>query len=158
MMKRNTFIVVLILLIFFVISFLTNILGPIIPDIIESFTLSIGLAGFLPFAFFVAYGVMSIPSGILMEKYSEKSLLLSAFLLAFAGAMLFAVLPTFGVALVSLFSIGVGMAMLQVVINPLLRQAGGEEHFAFNSVLAQLVFGAASFLSPLLYSYLVQNV
>ena len=157
-MKRNTFIVVLILLIFFVISFLTNILGPIIPDIIDSFTLSIGLAGFLPFAFFVAYGVMSIPSGILMEKYPEKSLLLLAFLLAFAGAMLFAVFPTFGIALISLFSIGVGMAMLQVVINPLLRQAGGEEHFAFNSVLAQLVFGAASFLSPLLYSYLVQNV
>ena len=158
MMKRNTFIVVLILLIFFVISFLTNILGPIIPDIIDSFTLSIGLAGFLPFAFFVAYGVMSIPSGILMERYPEKSLLLLAFLMAFAGAMLFAVFPTFGVALVSLFSIGVGMAMLQVVINPLLRQAGGEEHFAFNSVLAQLVFGSASFLSPLLYSYLVQNV
>src|SRR5690606_32546337 len=47
---------------------------------------------------------------------------------------------------------------LQVVINPLLRTAGGEEHFAFNSVLAQLSFGAASFLSPLLYSYLVLNI
>ncbi len=50
------------------------------------------------------------------------------------------------------------MAMLQVVINPLLRVAGGEEHFAFNSVLAQLFFGSASFLSPLMYSYLVQHV
>jgi fucose permease len=39
-----------------------------------------------------------------------------------------------------------------------LRTAGGEEHFAFNSVLAQLAFGAASFLSPLLYSYLVVNI
>jgi len=38
--------------------------------------------------------------------------------------------------------------MLQVAINPLLRVAGGEEHFAFNSVLAQLVFGLASFISP----------
>ena len=157
-MKRNTFIVILIFLIFFVIAFLSNILGPIIPDIIDSFDLSIGLAGFLPFAFFVAYGVMSIPSGLLVEKFSEKTLLIAAFLLAFAGAMLFAVFPTFGVALVSLFFIGIGMAMLQVIINPLLRQAGGEEHFAFNSVIGQLVFGAASFLSPLLYSYLVQNI
>jgi fucose permease len=47
------------------------------------------------------------------------------------------------------------MAMLQVVINPLLRTSGGEEHYAFNSVLAQLIFGLASFLSPLVYSYLV---
>ena len=50
------------------------------------------------------------------------------------------------------------MAMLQVAINPLLRQAGGEGNFAFYSVLAQLVFGSASFLSPQLYSYLVLNV
>jgi len=39
------------------------------------------------------------------------------------------------------------------VINPLLRTSGGEEHYAFNSVLAQLIFGAASFLSPMVYSY-----
>lgn len=157
-MKRNTLIVLLIFLIFFVISFLTNILGPLIPDIIDSFALSIGLAGFLPFAFFVAYGVMSIPSGILIEKYSEKTVTLAGFGLAFFAALLFALVPRFEIALLSLFSIGIGMAMLQVVINPLLRQAGGEEHFAFNSVLAQLFFGAASFLSPLLYSYLVNNL
>ncbi|WP_209330028.1 MFS transporter [Lunatimonas salinarum] len=157
-MKRNNLIVALILLIFFVISFLTNILGPIIPDIIESFTLSLGLAGFLPFAFFVAYAVMSIPSGILVEKYREKKVLAAAFIMAFAGALLFALIPSFGIALSSLFIIGIGMAMLQVVINPLLRTAGGDEHFAFNSVLGQLAFGAASFLSPWLYSFLVNNM
>jgi fucose permease len=50
------------------------------------------------------------------------------------------------------------MAMLQVSINPLLRESGGEENMAFNSALAQLIFGSASFLSPILYSYLVQHV
>lgn len=157
-MQRNIFIVVLIFLIFFVISFLTNILGPIIPDIVKSFDLSIGLAGFLPFAFFVAYGVMSIPAGLMVEKFGEKVMLISAFLLAFGGALLFALIPGFSIALTSLFLIGIGMAILQVVINPLLRVSGGEEKFAFYSVLAQLFFGAASFLSPLLYSYLVLNV
>lgn len=152
------FLVFLILLIFFVISFLSNILGPIIPDIVESFDLSLGLAGFMPFAFFVSYGVMSIPAGILVEKYREKKVLVWAFMVAFGGALLFAVLPSFSVALFSLFLIGIGMAMLQVVINPLLRVAGGERQFAFNSVMGQLAFGAASFLSPYLYSYLVTNV
>jgi len=71
---------------------------------------------------------------------------------------MFAVLPTFLMALLSLFSIGIGMAMLQVVINPLLRHSGGEEHFAFNSVLANFFFGAASFLSPLLYSAMVSKI
>src|SRR5882672_3356600 len=157
-MKRNTGIVLLIFLIFSVISFLTNILGPLVPDIIDSFQLSIGLAGFLPFSFFVAYGVMSIPSGVLIEKYSGKTVLILAFALAMVAALMFAIFPRFAIALLSLFSIGIGMAMLQVVINPLLRQTGGEEHFAFNSVLANFFFGAASFLSPLLYSYLVGNI
>jgi len=49
------------------------------------------------------------------------------------------------------------MAMLQVAINPLLRAIGGEKDFAFNSVLGQLFFGLASFLSPLVYSYVVIN-
>lgn len=157
-MKRNGFIVALIFLIFFVISFLTNILGPLVPDIINSFSLSLTLAGFLPFSFFVAYGVMSIPAGVLVERYREKRVMLAAFLMALVGALFFASLPRFSVGLTSLFLIGIGMAMLQVAINPLLRVAGGEEHFAFNSVLAQLIFGLASFLSPKVYSYLVLNL
>jgi fucose permease len=151
-------IVLLVFLIFFVISFLTNILGPLIPDIIKGFSLSLTLAGFLPFSFFVAYGVMSIPAGVLLERFGQKPILVSAFVLAFGGSFLFASVPTFTVALMSLFMIGIGMTMLQVAINPLLRVAGGEENFAFYSVMAQLVFGAASFISPHVYSYLVTNL
>ena len=158
-MKRNYLIVLLIFLIFFVISFLTNILGPLIPDIIEGFELKhLALAAFLPFSFFVAYGVMSIPSGILVDKYSAKTVMISAFILALIGSFIFASFPSFYFALFSLFLIGLGMAMLQVAINPLLRSAGGEEHFAFNSVMAQLVFGLASFISPQVYTYLVMNL
>jgi FHS family L-fucose permease-like MFS transporter len=157
-MKRNVFIVALIFLVFFVISFLTNILGPLVPDIINSFSLSLTLAGFLPFSFFIAYGVMSIPAGMLVERYKEKRVMLAAFVMALVGALFFGSMPRFSVALSSLFLIGIGMAMLQVAINPLLRVAGGEEHFAFNSVFAQLVFGLASFLSPKVYSYLVLNL
>jgi fucose permease len=151
-------IVLLVFLIFFVISFLTNILGPLVPDIIKGFSLSLTLAGFLPFSFFVAYGVMSIPAGFLLDRFGQKPILISAFVLAFAGSFLFASFPTFTVALISLFMIGIGMTMLQVAINPLLRVAGGEENFAFYSVAAQLVFGSASFLSPQVYSYLVTNL
>ncbi|GAA4302655.1 sugar MFS transporter [Compostibacter hankyongensis] len=154
-MKRNYYIVGLILLIFFVISFLTNIIGPLIPDIIREFKLSLTLVAVLPFSFFIAYGVMSIPSGMLAEKYREKKIMMAGFAVAFLGALLLAFFPNYLTAVLSLFLIGCGMAMLQVVINPLLRIAGGEEHYAFNSVLAQLVFGLASFVSPLTYSYLV---
>lgn len=151
-------IVGLVMLIFFVISLLTNILGPLIPDIIRTFGLSLGMAGFLPFSFFLAYGVMSVPSGTLVERFRERAVIGAAFGVAFAGALAFALLPRFGIGLASLFLIGIGMAALQVAINPLLRVAGGEQHFAFNSVMAQLVFGLASFVSPGIYSYLVERL
>lgn len=157
-MKRNLYIVALIMLIFFVISFLTNVIGPLIPDIIKVFHLSYTLAAVLPLAFFIAYGVMSIPSAIMLETYKEKKMMVAAFTVAFCGSLLLALEPNYLSAIISLFLIGCGMAMLQVIINPLLRTSGGEEHYAFNSVLAQLIFGAASFVSPLVYSYIVLNL
>src|SRR5659263_17520 len=157
-MSKKYLIVGLILLIFFVISLMQNMLGPLIPDIIDDFSLSLTLAGFLPFSFFIAYAVMSIPTGFLIEKFREKVVLLVAFAISFAGALLFATNSTFTYALLSLFMMGAGVAMMQVGINPLLRVTGGEKHFAFYSVLAQFIFGLASFLSPKLYIYFVHNL
>src|SRR6476646_784572 len=157
-MKRSYYMVFLVMLTFFVISFITNIIGPLIPDIIKGFDLSLTLVALLPFAFFIAYGVMSIPSGVLIEKYKEKRVMIAAFVVAFSGSLLLALFPNYIMAVLSLFMIGCGMAMLQVVINPLLRTAGGEENYAFTSVLAQLIFGAASFISPRVYSSMVKNI
>ena len=140
---------------FFVISFLTNIIGPLVPDIISAFNLSLSMAAFLPFSFFLAYGVMSIPSGFLVEYIGEKKVMILAFLISSIGALAFSINPSYSLYVLSLFLIGSGMAMLQVSINPLLRNIGGEKEFAFNSVLGQLFFGLASFISPLIYSYLI---
>ena len=157
-MKKKYYLVGLIFLTFFVISFITNILGALNPDVIQSFNLSLTLSALLPFAFFIAYGIMSIPAGMLVEKYKEKTIMIAAFAIAFAGALLFSIFPYYLVFLISLFLLGTGMAMLQVAINPLLRVSGGEEHFAFNSVMAQLIFGGASFIAPMFLTYLITSL
>jgi len=152
--KRHYDMIILVMIIFFVISFITNILNSIIVDVKNSFELSLTMTGFLPFTFFIAYGVMSIPAGFLTEKFTEKTLLTWSFMVMSIGSLVFALFPSYWVFTMTLFTLGCCMAVLQVIINPMLRSAGGEEHFAFNSVLAQLVFGGASFLSPFLYQYL----
>ena len=155
---RSKFLVGIILFVFFVISFLTNIIGPLVPDIINAFNLSLSMAAFLPFSFFLAYGVMSIPSGFLVEYIGEKKVMVMAFFISSFGALFFSINPNYLFYIISLFLIGSGMAMLQVSINPLLRNIGGEKEFAFNSVLGQLFFGLASFISPLIYSYLITKL
>jgi fucose permease len=147
-MAQRYGIVIYILVIWFAISFVTNLIGPLMPILIQDFKLSLGMAGFLPFSFFLAYGLVSIPGGILVERRGARFTLMLAFVLNLVGALAIAVQPVFAVVIAGLFVIGLGMALLQVVINPLMRTAGGEANFAFFSVMGQLVFGLASFVSP----------
>ena len=74
---------------------MTNIIGPLMPTIIGDFGLNLALAGFLPFSFFLAYGIVSIPAGIVVEKYGAKRTLLGAFVLNLAGALAIALLPNY---------------------------------------------------------------
>jgi FHS family L-fucose permease-like MFS transporter len=157
-MKRNYYLVFLVFLTFFVISIITNILGAINPPVAKSYNLNDFMRGFLPMALFLAYGVMSIPGGMLVEAYREKKTMIGSFILVLAGVIMFVMMPKFSVFLSTLFIVGAGFAILQVAINPLLRVAGGEEHFAFNSVMAQLIFGGASYIGPHIYKYFVLNL
>lgn len=156
--SRNLVMVFLVMITFFAISFLTNILGAILPNAKDDFNLTLTMAGFLPFAFFIAYGIMSIPAGLMLEKYGEKKIMILSFIIASIGNFVFILKPSFPTFLFSLFVVGAAMAMLQVIINPLLRTSGGEENYSFNSVLAQLIFGLGSFISPLVFTYLVVNI
>lgn len=158
-MKRNIGMLALIMAFWFTISFITNILGPLIPDIIHNFNLTdLAMAGFIPTSFFVAYAIMSIPAGLLIDRYGEKPVLFLGFLMPFIGTILFACMHTYPMLLTSSFIIGLGMAMLQTVLNPLQRTVGGEENYAFVAELAQFMFGIASFLSPLVYTYLIREL
>lgn len=155
-MKKRNLQLALIMMFWFTISFITNILGPLIPDIIDNFQLSdLAMAGFIPTSFFIAYALMSIPAGILIDRYGEKPVLFCGFLMPFCATTLFAIVHTYPALLASSFIIGLGMAMLQTVLNPLQRTVGGEENYAFVAELAQFMFGSASFVSPLVYTYLI---
>jgi MFS transporter, FHS family, L-fucose permease len=156
-MKSSAILMAFIMVIWFVISFVTNLIGPLMPTIISDFHLSLALAGLLPFSFFLAYGLISIPAGALVEARGPRFTLLLAFALNLAGCLAISLSPTYLIVIVGLFVIGLGMAMLQVVINPLMRSTGGEAHFAFFSVMAQLVFGAASFVSPLVFAAVMKR-
>jgi fucose permease len=158
-MKKHFWMLALIMVFWFTISFITNIIGPLIPDIIHNFQLkNLALAGFIPTSFFIAYAIMSIPAGMLIDRYGEKLVLFIGFLTPFVGSLLFALVHTYPMLLASCFIIGLGMAMLQTVLNPLQRTVGGEENYAFVAEVAQFVFGVASFLSPLVYTYLINHL
>ena len=75
------------MVVFFIISFITNIIGPVITEFIRLFDLSLLLASFLPLSFFFAYGIFSIPAGLNMEKYGGKRMIIFGFLISLFGSM-----------------------------------------------------------------------
>src|ERR1700722_15386358 len=109
---RSRFLVTVVFFVFFVISFLTNILGPLVPDIIAGFHVSLTMAAVLPFAFFIAYGVMSIPAGFAVQRWGEKKLMVASFVAATLGAASFAAVPSHSMAVTPLFVAGPGLAVL----------------------------------------------
>ena len=145
------------MIIFFLISFITNIIGPLIPDIIQSFNLSLTAAGILPFSFFIAYGLFSVPCGYLIEFYGEKKIIVIGLLISLIGSLFFSLYTNYFSGIVSLLLIGTGMAILQVTINPLLRSTTNAENFAFFSIMGQFFFGLASFFSPIFYVEILSN-
>src|SRR5260370_17830923 len=113
-MARNRYMVALVLVTFFVISLLTNVVGPLVPDIISSFHVTLTAAAFLAFSFFIAYAVMSIPAGFLVERLTEKPVMIVAFLAGTAGALSFALVPEYRVPTLSSFVICPALPVPQV--------------------------------------------
>src|SRR5437016_14589541 len=96
-MSRRALIICYIMLVWFVISFVTNLIGPLMPILIGDFHLSLGIAGFLPFSFFLAYGLISIPAGTVVEARGPRATMLGAFTLNFLGCMAISMYPTYAV-------------------------------------------------------------
>src|ERR1044071_2116248 len=102
-MRTRVLIISYIMLVWFVISFVTNLIGPLMPIIIGDFHLSLGMAGFLPFSFFLAYGLISIPAGALVEARGIRTTLLAAFGLNLLGSPALALYPSYAVVIFGFF-------------------------------------------------------
>src|SRR5258706_671494 len=96
-MTKNYYLVILIFVVFFAISFLTNILGAINPNVSDSFSLNGTMTGLLPFSLFIACASISIPAGIIVQPYDEHKDLILPCAVLFFGALLVSLLPAFPV-------------------------------------------------------------
>ena len=145
-------------LMFFQVGLLESMVSALIPEMIQSFQISYGLASVMPFAYFVAFTLVCIPAGIAGGKYAPGRILFFAFLCAFAGVLVFVLFLRYQTSAVSLFMIGSASAIIQVTAIPLVRKVCGAENLAFHTTLNQLMFGLGAFCSPVIYSWLTSKM
>jgi len=125
---------------FFIWALVTNLLDPLLKTMKTVFTLSPVEASLTGFAFFIAYGIMSLPSAAFLSKFGyAKSVMvgLSGIVAGCFIAIAAAKLHVFGIFLVGLFVMASGVTLLQVAANPLIASMGKPEESSFRLNLSQ---------------------
>lgn len=155
-MHKKTAIAVLVNLAYFEIGLMVSVMGALIPDIIKAYKLDYSAAASLPVAYYLSFGVMAIPSGLLIEKWSYKKSLLTAYGTVLCGILCFIFFSDYTSRIGAIFLIGCALTLVQVLAFPLLREVMGAENLPFHSTLNTFVYGVGAFASPYFYTLIIR--
>ena len=127
--KQNfTIPIIVMILLFGMISFVTNLASPMGDILKNQFNIPNWQGTLGVFANFIAYAVMGIPSGNLLQKKGYKKTALIAVIVGLVGVgiqTLSGVFGSFAVYLLGAFVAGFSMCLLNTVVNPMLNRLGG---------------------------------
>ena len=105
-------------------------------------------ANIFPSLVFFWFLIFSVPTGMLMNRIGRKKTVLLSLVITFASLLL----PVFGdgyvLMLLSFSLLGIGNALMQTSLNPLLSNIVSGERLASSLTFGQFVKAIASFLAP----------
>ncbi len=131
--KNYTGPLIIIGLLFFVFGFVTWVNGTLITFFKKAFNLSDTNSYLVTFAFFISYTVMAIPSSLVLKKVGFKKGMSVGLGIMAIGTSIFipaAQTESYPLFLVGLFTIGIGLTLLQTASNPYATILGPRESAA----------------------------
>ncbi len=138
---------------FFIWGFITVLVDSLIPRIKDLFTLNYFQAGLVQFAFFMAFFVLSIPSGWLLSKLGyQKGIIIGLSTMAVACFMFYpaANFRQFWIFLLAYFILAGGITILQVAANPYVTILGQPEGASSRLNLAQGFNSLGTAIAPII--------
>jgi fucose permease len=132
---------------FFVMGFVDAV-GTLVGFAREEYQLSGFMAGLLPFFGLIAFAIFSVPGGVLMDRKGKKFLMLLSLGIVLVGEAVPALTTGYLMLVAAIFLIGVGMTLLQVAGNPIMRDVSEEGRYARNLTFAQFIKGLGSIAGP----------
>lgn len=147
-MKKTSIAVLLpVMLCFFSMGFV-DLVGIASNYVQKDLGLTDGEAGIMPSLVFFWFLIFSVPTGMLMNKIGRKKTVLLSILVTVVSL----VLPLFGqnyALMLTAFSLlGIGNALMQTSLNPLVASIVGGDSLASTLTFGQFVKAIASFLAP----------
>ena len=136
---------------FFMWGFITCLNDILIPHLKAVFSLSYAQAMLVQFCFFIAYFVVSVPSGYLVEKIDYKGGIIVGLLVAALGCLLFypaSSLHSYPLFLTAFFVLASGITLLQVSANPYVTILGPTDTASSRLTLTQAFNSLGTTLAP----------
>ncbi len=144
-----------IFIVFFIMGF-GDAVGTLVGFVQEEFSISPFMAGLLPFFGFLAFGIFSVPFGIMGGRKGKKYVLIFALILVTIGELIPVIsVASYAYVLGAIFLIGVGMTALQVAGNPIMRDVSPSGMFSRNLTFAQFIKSIGSNTAPYLVPLVV---
>jgi len=160
MNKANKYLLPFILVtsLFFFWGLIINLDSILIPHLRKAFRLNTLQSSLVDSAVFIAYFLMAIPAGMIMQRSGFKTGIITGLLLFATGSFLF--LPAantreYAFFLGALFIIACGLAMLETAANPYATVLGPESTATQRLNLAQSFNGLAVVVAPLIGKYFI---
>ena len=136
---------------FFMWGFITVLVDALIPRLKDVFELTFLQAGLVQFAWFAAYGLLSIPGGNLISKIGYQRGILVGLATAGLGCLLFypaASTRMYPLFLLALFVVAGGITVLQVAANPYISVLGPEASASARLNLSQAFNSFGTTIAP----------
>jgi FHS family L-fucose permease-like MFS transporter len=143
---------------FFIFGFVTWINAILIPYFKIACELTNFQSYLVAFAFYISYFIMAIPSSLLLKRTGFKKGMMIGFFTMALGAFIFvpsAMTRTYALFLVGLFTIGIGLAILQTAANPYITILGPQDRAAQRFSMMGIFNKAAGILAPLLLAAVI---
>jgi glucose/galactose transporter len=150
--------VLLFCMLFFIFGFVTWLNGPLITFVKLAFNLTDVEAFLVPSVFYLSYFFLALPSAFILRATGMKQGMALGLLIMAIGAAgfgQFATMRIFPGALVSLFTIGMGVSLLQTASNPYISVLGPIESGAQRIAVMGIFNKGAGFLAPLVVGTLI---
>jgi len=135
-----------------------DVVGSLVAFAKQSFNLSSAMAGILPFVAFLAFGLLSVPMGLLQDKKGKKFVMLLGLGVALIGLVIPIIsMSHYIILIVAICLLGAGMAVLQVAGNPMMRDVSEPGKYSRNLSFAQFVKSVGSLSGSLLIALVLSS-
>ena len=105
-------------------------------------------ANIFPSLVFFWFLIFSVPTGMLMNRIGRKKTVLLSLIVTFVSLLIPVFGSSYGMMLASFSLLGIGNALMQTSLNPLLSNIIGGNKLASTLTFGQFVKAIASFLAP----------